>query len=112
MTEQYLTLAVGLAPRRQGPLRLQVDNRQAKSFKENTCLTSKIRGVIDMREAWVRELRDEKDIEIVHVPASGQKADILTKGLPNYKFRLGLKLLRGTRHEMHMREIVELAHQR
>ena len=39
------------------PLCVQVDNKQAKSFKEGTCLNSKLRGVVDMRDAWVRELK-------------------------------------------------------
>ena len=94
------------------PLCVKVDNKQAKTFKEGTCMSSKIRGVIDMRDAWVRELRDDKGVDVKYVPAAGQKADVLTKGLPNYKFRLGVKLLRGSAHEKHMREVVNVAHGR
>ena len=65
-----------------------------------------------MRDAWVWELRDDKGVDVKYVPAAGQKADVLTKGLPNYKFRLGVKLLRGSAHEKHMREVVNVAHGR
>ena len=92
------------------PLIVQVDNKQAITFKEGTCMTSKIRGVVDMREQWVRELRQAKGVDIKYVPAEGQKADMLTKGLPNYKFRLALRQLRGDRHRRHMLEVVALAH--
>ena len=91
------------------PLCIQVDNKQAKSFKEGTCMNSKLRGTVDMRDAWVKELREAKQIEVVHVPAAKQKADVLTKGLPNYKFRLGLNLTRGTRHRRHMAAVANLA---
>lgn len=92
------------------PLCVQVDNKQAISFKEGTCLNSKIRGVVDMREGWVRELRELEGVDVRHVPGTRQLADVLTKGLPNYKYRMGLKLIRGDSHRQHMREVVELAH--
>ena len=63
-----------------------------------------------MRDAWIRELREDKQIEVKYVPAREQKADILTKGLDNYKFRLGLRLTRGLSHAKHMHEVVGLAH--
>ena len=40
------------------PFTVFVDNTQALSFQSATCPNSKIRGSIDMREAWVKELED------------------------------------------------------
>ena len=42
----------------QYPLVVKVDNKQSKTFQEGTCMNSRLRGVVDMREAWVKELRD------------------------------------------------------
>ena len=39
-----------------------------------------------------------------------QRADVLTKGLTGYKFKLGVNLTRGTKHRCRMGEIVALAH--
>ena len=38
------------------PFVVQVDNKQAISFQQDTCINSKIRGPIDMRLGWVDEL--------------------------------------------------------
>ena len=40
------------------PFTVFIDNSQALSFQSDTCPNSKIRGSVDMREAWVQELRD------------------------------------------------------
>jgi len=77
------------------PLVVQVDNQQAKTFQRGTCVQSRVRGCVDLREAWVQELRDKKKIKVEHVKGCENPADILTKCLPNYKFRQGLKLLWG-----------------
>ena len=42
----------------QYPFVVKVDNKQSKTFQEGTCINSRFRGVVDMREAWVKELRD------------------------------------------------------
>ena len=36
----------------QYPLVVKVDNTQSKIFQEGTCINSRVRGVVDMREAW------------------------------------------------------------
>ena len=60
---------------------LQVDNSQVKSFKESTCMNSKLKGMISKRWDWVKELQDDGECEVVHVDTKGNKADILTKCL-------------------------------
>jgi hypothetical protein len=78
----------------QWPLVLQVDNRAAITFQLGTCLQSRLRGYIDMRAAWVRELRDQNLVTLKKVTSENNLADILTKCLPNYKFQLLLRKIR------------------
>jgi len=60
---------------------LQVNNSQVKSFKESTCMNSKLKGMISKRWDWVKELQDDRECEVVHVDTKENKADILTKCL-------------------------------
>ena len=78
----------------QWPLVLKVDNRAAITFQLGTCLQSRLRGYIDMRAAWVRELRDQNLVTLKKVKSENNLADILTKCLPNYKFQLLLRQIR------------------
>ena len=79
----------------QYPLCVQVDNRQAKTFQAGTCINSKIRGVVDMREKWVQELRDLKSVMVTWVPAHLNEADIMTKCFPNWIYQNRKKLITG-----------------
>ena len=80
------------------PLCIQVDNKQAISFQKGTCLQSKLRGCVDLREEWVKELKDSDKICTKKVGTAAQKADVLTKCFPNWLFQQRLKLLRTDRH--------------
>ena len=68
------------------PLILKVDNTQAISFQRNTCLQSRLRGVVDLRDAWVKELREIGRIATQKVGTEDNLADVLTKCMPGYKF--------------------------
>jgi len=68
------------------PFCVKVDSTQAKSFAEDTCAKSKIRGSFDMREAWIQEVRDDTVVEIEQVDTSINLADLFTKCLPRLKF--------------------------
>ena len=74
---------------------VKVDNRQSKTFQEGTCLRSKLRGVVDMRAAWVQELRDLATVSVKWIPAHKNKADILTKCFPNWVYQDRKKLITG-----------------
>ena len=52
-----------------------------ESFQHSTCGVSKLKGVFNLREAWVRELKDEGLVNAVHVDTTTNLADMLTKGL-------------------------------
>ena len=68
------------------PFVINVDNSQARSFQGDTCPNSKIRGSIDMREAWVQEMRDQSVVKTEHVPGHENLADVFTKCLMGPKF--------------------------
>ena len=63
------------------PMVLHVDNAAGESFQHSTCGVSKLKGVFNLREAWVRELKDEGKVNAVHVDTTKNLADMLTKGL-------------------------------
>ena len=58
-----------------------VAQTQAKSFSENTCVSSKLVGVYDMREDWVQTLRDQGLVKVQYVGGQANKANLLTKCL-------------------------------
>ena len=63
------------------PFTVCVDNTQA------SCPNSKIRGSIDMREAWVKELRDLDIVATQYVDGNSNLADIFTKCIMGPKFK-------------------------
>ena len=68
------------------PIVVKVDNNQAISFKYSTCATSKLRGMIDNRENWVRELKDDNIVQVEYVPSNCNYADILSKCIVGGEF--------------------------
>ena len=80
----------------QYPLVVKVDNKQSKTFQEGTCINSRnsrLRGVVDMMEAWVKELRAQ--VMVKWIPQHTNKADILTKCFPNWIYPARKKLIPG-----------------
>jgi hypothetical protein len=61
------------------PISVQVDNMQAKSLASSTCLHSKLRGIFDIREDWVLELRQRDELFVDYVQSEHNIADLLTK---------------------------------
>ena len=86
------------------PLVVQVDSSAAVSFQRSTCLLSRIKGCVDMRAAWVRELRDDKLVGTQKVTSEENLADGLTKGMPNYKFQQWLRRIDPSRETVEMRK--------
>ena len=62
-----------------GPVVVQVDNLQAKSFAAGTCVDSKLKGTFDIRAGWVQELRDKEELRVDYVMSANNLADLLTK---------------------------------
>ena len=63
------------------PLTLMVDNAAGESFCKSTSGLSKLRGVYQMRDSRIKELRDAKIVTAKHVDNKLNLADRLTKGL-------------------------------
>ena len=63
-----------------------MDTTQIKSFQKATWINSKLRGVFDLRETWVQELRDKGQVETVTIPREENKSDILTHCLSSGNF--------------------------
>jgi hypothetical protein len=75
------------------PIKVKVDNTQAISFVNQTCLDSKLKGMIDNRENWVRELKDDGLVRVAYVNTRLNKSDILSKCLLGSQFREQVQLV-------------------
>ena len=64
------------------PIKIQVDNAAGVSFQHSTCASSKLRGVFDMADKWVSELKDTKVVDAIKVDTTKNIADMMTKCLP------------------------------
>jgi len=79
------------------PFLVQVDNSQAISFQEDSCVRTKHRGVVDMAEAWVKELKEGGLVETSHVSGDKNPADIFTKCYTNKPYHARRELM-GQKH--------------
>jgi hypothetical protein len=69
------------------PMVVKVDNTQALSFCKQTCMDSKLKGMIDNRDNWVKELKDDNIVTVEYVNTRFNHADILSKCLAGTQFR-------------------------
>ena len=60
------------------PILLQIDNAAAEVFADDTAMKSELKH-IDVRQEWVRALRDSSVILTLHVCSADNKADFFTK---------------------------------
>ena len=91
------------------PFRIPVDNSQAISFKNSTCSNSKLRGMIDLRDSWVRELRDDNIVEVTYVRGKCNYADILSKCIPGGEFnRLVNMIMQGCKKRSQVKSSEEI----
>ena len=77
------------------PIVIKVDNTQVISFCNQTCLDSKLKGMIDNRLNWVRELKDEGTVVVQYVNTRLNQADILSKCLAGTQFREQVVMISG-----------------
>ena len=63
------------------PVKIRVDNAAGESFQHATCQATKLKGIFDMREEWVRDLQNESKYSAVHVDTKRNLADMFTKCL-------------------------------
>ena len=62
-------------------LTIYTDNTQAEAFTKSTCVRSRLRGVFSRHEGWVRELKEDGELDCRHVAAKYNAANIFTKPL-------------------------------
>ena len=67
------------------PMVMQVDNKAAIAFSDNTAFKSKLKH-IDVRQEWVQTLRDKSIIQTEHVKSEDNLADLFTKILSTHIF--------------------------
>ena len=67
------------------PIDLQMDNSTAEVFVNDTAYKTKLKH-IDVRQEWVRTLRNKKILRPVHVDTKINVADLFTKILPKHDF--------------------------
>ena len=102
--------AEGLGMQLTWPAHIQVDNDQVRSFVHGSCMNSRIRGCVDMRLQWIREIRDQAgtgQIKIVHVSSKFNKADILTKCMPAWKFTNLLSYINGNQGDRQYAQFIQ-----
>ena len=71
----------GLEVRWPMTLHVSVDNAAGESFCNKTTPQSKLRGVFNMKDQRIKEMRDEEMVRASHVETERNLADMLTKGL-------------------------------
>ena len=58
-----------------------MDNAAGISFQGSTCQASKLRGIFDVRDKWVKDLKNMDVLKAVKVDTTLNLADIFTKCL-------------------------------
>ena len=58
-----------------------MDNAAGVSFQNGTNPNSKLKGIFDLREQWVKELRDKRIAAAVKIATDKNVADMMTKCL-------------------------------
>ena len=63
------------------PFHVLVDNAAGISFQGSTCQACKLRGIFDVRDKWVKDLKNMDVLKAVKVDTKVNLADIFTKCL-------------------------------
>ena len=79
------------------PYTMYVDNEQCISFTKNITVNSRLRTTFNLKDKWIKELRDDKIVQVKHVSGIRNPADILTKALPAYKHKVILNIIQHIR---------------
>ena len=63
------------------PAEIYVDNKAGVHFQNKMNPDSKLKGVFDMRNGWLKELHDKKRFKVIKVETEKNLADLFTKTL-------------------------------
>ena len=81
------------------PFTLLVDNSAAQMFMEDSGSNTRLKH-IDLRQNWVKEMRDRDIVVPEHIPSADNLADTFTKPLPKTTFQhRALKMLDSKRFD-------------
>ena len=74
------------------PIEINVDNSAGIVFQTHMNPNSKLKGMIDLRWNWVKELQDSNEIRAIKVDTKENVADLLTKchGRATYNYLVDL----------------------
>ena len=81
------------------PLRMGVDNKACISFQQGTNPDSRLTGVFDLREEWVRELKQKDKVVTIKVDTKYNTSDLFTKCHERARFAELCELVRGKAHK-------------
>ena len=74
------------------PIVIMVDNQAGVSFQSKPNSRTKLGGVFDLKDEWVKELQDQTKVKAVKISTHDNLSDMMTKGLAAC-LREGLYLL-------------------
>ena len=63
------------------PGRIFVDNAAGVSFQHGTNPNSQLKGIFDLREQWVKQLRDKRRANAAKISTDKNVADMMAKCL-------------------------------
>jgi hypothetical protein len=75
------------------PFKMLEDNAATVSFQKSTTPYSKLRGVYNLRDNWVQELKDKNVVSAVKVHTDLNVADLFTKCHEWHKMKKLLNLI-------------------
>ena len=81
-------------------MEIKVDNAVAVSFQKATNPDTRVKGMIDMRDKWVKELQDMGKVKAVKVNTKINVADLLTKCHGEKDFKALKEIVRKRGHEL------------
>ena len=87
---------------------LGVAERRKRERSGMAVSRSKLRGLVDLRWAWVCELRNQEKVRVTKVNTAYNKADILTKCMPAYKFRMCMRTIQGDQESRNVASLVQV----
>ena len=72
---------------------IKVDNNQAKVFANDETISSRLRTAFSLKEAWVQEIKDAGEVDVIQIPADINVSDMLTKVQPGTKVKKYIDLI-------------------
>ena len=72
---------------------IKVDNNQAKVFANEEVVNSKLRTAFSLKEAWVKEIKDKDEVQVIQIPADINVSDMLTKVQSGTKVKRYINLI-------------------